>query len=184
MLKTDVVVIGAGAVGSAVARELSKYNVNVIVFDPFLSDEKSNELGVEKCDLTTLFERSFVVSNHLANNEQTKGMLTYALFSKMRENAVFINTGRGAQVVEDDLTRILTERDDLTALLDVTAPEPPIENHPFYTLPNCILTPHIAGSAGDEVGRMGEFMLEECKSFLEGKACKYEVNLKMLETMA
>jgi phosphoglycerate dehydrogenase-like enzyme len=177
-------IIGAGMIGKLVIEMLKAYNLNVIVFDPFLSDEKAEELGVKKCTLDEVFENAFVVSNHLANNDRTKGMLTYALFSKMRENAVFINTGRGAQVVEEDLTRILTERDDLTALLDVTAPEPPIENHPFYTLPNCILTPHIAGSAGDEVGRMGEFMLEECKSFLEGKACKYEVNLKMLETMA
>jgi phosphoglycerate dehydrogenase-like enzyme len=102
----------------------------------------------------------------------------------MRENAVFINTGRGAQVVEDDLVRILRERDDLTALLDVTYPEPPVEGHPFYTLPNCLLSPHIAGSAGDEVARMGEYMLAECKTYLAGEPCKYEVTEKMLETMA
>jgi len=102
----------------------------------------------------------------------------------MRENAVFINTGRGAQVVEDDLVRILNEREDLTALLDVTYPEPPIEGHPFYTLKNCYLTPHIAGSAGDEVARMGKYMLAECLTYLKGDICKYEVSMKMLETMA
>jgi phosphoglycerate dehydrogenase-like enzyme len=87
-------------------------------------------------------------------------------------------------VVEDDLVRALTERPDLTALLDVTNPEPPVEGHPFYTLPNCLLTPHIAGSDGDEVARMGEYMLDECKAYLAGEPCKYEVSLKMLETMA
>jgi phosphoglycerate dehydrogenase-like enzyme len=102
----------------------------------------------------------------------------------MRENAVFINTGRGAQVIEEDLVRILRERPDLTALLDVTYPEPPVCDHPFYTLPNCLLTPHIAGSAGDEVARMGEYMLDEYKAYLNGEACKYEVSMKMLETMA
>ena len=124
------------------------------------------------------------MSNHLANNPQTVGMLKYDLFSKMRENAVFINTGRGAQVVEDDLVRILRERPGLTALLDVTYPEPPVDGHPFYTLPNCLLTPHIAGSAGDELARMGEYMLTECQAYLGGKPCKYEVSIKMLETMA
>lgn len=177
-------IIGAGMIGKLVIKMLKQYNLKVSVFDPFLPDEKASELGVEKCELTELFERSFVVSNHLANNEQTKGMLNYDLFRRMRENAVFINTGRGAQVVEDDLVRILTERPDLTALLDVTEPEPPISEHPFYTLPNCRLTPHIAGSAGDEVRRMGKYMFEECQAYIDVKTCQYEVTKKMLETMA
>ena len=177
-------IIGAGMIGKLVIQMLKQYNLKVIVFDPFLSDEKADELGVEKCELAELFERAFVVSNHLANNAQTQGMLCYDHFRRMRENAVFINTGRGAQVVEDDLVRALTERPDLTALLDVTDPEPPVDGHPFYTLPNCLLTPHIAGSDGDEVARMGEYMLDECKTYLAGEPCQYEVSLKMLETMA
>lgn len=177
-------IIGAGMIGKLVIEMLKQYYLNVIVFDPFLPDEKAEELGVQKCSLPELFERAFVVSNHLANNEQTKGMLNYDLFCRMRENAVFINTGRGAQVVEDDLVRILNEREDLTALLDVTYPEPPIEGHPFYSLKNCLLTPHIAGSAGDEVRRMGKYMLAEFQSYLKGEPCKYEVSIKMLETMA
>ena len=177
-------IIGAGMIGKLVIQMLRSYRLQVLVFDPFLPDEQATALGVEKCDLPTLFSRAFVVSNHLANNEQTKGMLTYDLFCRMRENAVFINTGRGAQVVEDDLVRILQEREDLTALLDVTHPEPPVKDHPFYTLPNCILTPHIAGSAGDEVRRMGEYMLREYQYYLTGEPCAYEVTEKMLETMA
>ena len=177
-------IIGAGMIGKLVIQMLKQYNLKVIVFDPFLPDEKAEELGVEKCELAEVFERAFVVSNHLANNEQTQGMLKYEHFSKMRENAVFVNTGRGAQIVEDDLVRILSERPDLTALLDVTYPEPPVEGHPFYTLPNCLLTPHIAGSDGQEVARMGRYMLCECQSYLCGDPCKYEVSMKMLETMA
>ena len=177
-------IIGAGMIGTLVIKMLKAYKLKVIVFDPFLPDEKAQELGVEKCDLSELFERSFVVSNHLANNQQTRGMLNYDLFRRMRENAVFINTGRGAQVVEEDLVHILRERPDLTALLDVTNPEPPAEGHPFYVLPNCILTPHIAGSAGDEVARMGEYMLGECIAYLTDGIARYEVTEKMLETMA
>ncbi|MBR7098435.1 MAG: hydroxyacid dehydrogenase [Clostridia bacterium] len=177
-------IIGAGMIGRLVIQMLKQYRLKVLVFDPFLPIEKAEELGVEKCGLSELYERAFVVSNHLANNEQTKGMLNYELFCRMRENAVFINTGRGAQVVEDDLVRVLEERPDLTALLDVTYPEPPVEGHPFYTLPNCRLTPHIAGSAGDEVARMGEYMLEEYRKYLQGETCQYEVTQKMLETMA
>ena len=177
-------IIGAGMIGKLVIGMLKQYNLKVIVFDPFLPEEKAEKLGIEKCELHEVFERAFVVSNHLANNAQTQGMLRYDHFRRMRENAVFINTGRGAQVVEDDLVRALAERPDLTALLDVTYPEPPVENHPFYTLPNCLLTPHIAGSAGDEVARMGEYMLTECRAYLSGELCHYEVTEKMLETMA
>lgn len=177
-------IIGAGMIGRLVIQMLKSYELRVIVFDPFLSDEDAAALGVEKCSLDELFARAFVVSNHLANNDQTKGMLNYALFSKMRENAVFINTGRGAQVVEEDLIRVLRERSDLTALLDVTEPEPSADGHPFYTLKNCFLTPHIAGSTGDEVKRMGRYMLSEFECFLSGERCRYEVTEKMLLTMA
>lgn len=177
-------IIGAGMIGKLVIRMLGAYRLNVIVFDPFLSDEDAKELGVQKCELSELFARAFVISNHLANNEQTKKMLDYRHFSLMREGAVLINTGRGAQLVEEDLVRILRERPDLTALLDVTYPEPPVEGHPFYTLDNCLLTPHIAGSAGDEVVRMAEYMIEEFERYRSDKPCKYEVSEKMLETMA
>ena len=177
-------IIGAGMIGKLVIQMLKAYNLKVVVFDPFLPDAKAAELEVEKCTLEELFARAFVVSNHLANNEQTKGILNYSHFARMRENAVFINTGRGAQVVEADLVRILRERPDLTALLDVTDPEPPLDGHPFYTLDNCRLTPHIAGSAGDEVQRMGVYMLREYKTCRSGGACRYEVTEEMLKTMA
>jgi phosphoglycerate dehydrogenase-like enzyme len=177
-------IIGAGMIGRLVIKILKNFQLNVLVYDPFLSNEDARELGVEKCELSSLFERAFVVSNHMANNEQTKGMLRYEHFSKMRENAVFINTGRGAQVVENDLIRVLKERYDLTALLDVTYPEPIAKEHPFLTLLNCHVTPHLAGSVGNEVARMGEYMVYEYEAFASGSTCKYEVTEKMLETMA
>lgn len=180
----SVGIIGAGMIGKLVIGMLKAYNLDVLVFDPFLSDEKAEELGVQKVDLEMVFARCQVVSNHLANNAQTKGMLHGALLASMMPYATFINTGRGAQVVETDLIRVLRERPDLTAILDVTDPEPPMAGSPLYELPNCILTPHIAGSLGNEVRRMGKYMEEEFVCFLEKKPCKYEVTPAMLETMA
>lgn len=176
--------IGAGMVGKAVIRELKGHHLNICVFDPFLPDEAAAELGVTKCSLAELFANCFVISNHLANNEATKGMLNGALFETMLPYATFINTGRGAQVVEADLIRVLAERPDLTAILDVTYPEPPAEDSAFYQLENCILTPHIAGSIGNEVHRMAEYMREEFLRYQNGEACRYEVTLEMLKTMA
>lgn len=177
-------IIGAGMIGKMVIERLQGYAVEVLVFDPFLPDDKAESLGVKKVDLATVFAQCNVVSNHLANNEQTKGMLNGALFEKMLPYATFLNTGRGAQVVEEDLIRVLQSRPDLTAVLDVTEPEPPLEGSPLYTLDNCVLTPHIAGSAGNEVRRMGAYMRAEYERFLQNTPCKYEVTLEMLKTMA
>jgi len=177
-------IIGCGMIGSLVAERLKSYDLNVLAFDPFLSEERAESLNVTRVSLDELFSQCRVVSNHLANNEATQGMLKYEHFSSMPKYGTFINTGRGAQVVEDDLVRALRERADLTAVLDVTFPEPPEEDHPFYTLPNCFLTPHIAGSIGGEVVRMAEYMADECEKYLNGKPTKYGVSMKMLETMA
>ncbi len=177
-------VIGAGVIGKLVIQKLKDYQLEALVFDPFLPEETAQKLGVKKVSLETIFFECQVVSNHLANNAQTQGMLNGALFEKMLPYATFINTGRGAQVVEADLIRVLKERPDLTAILDVTYPEPPVQDSELYTLPNCILTPHIAGSAGNEVRRMGEYMKAEYQSLLQNKPCKYEVTLEMLKTMA
>lgn len=177
-------IIGAGMIGRNVIRLLKNYNHTIKVFDPFLSDKTALDLGVEKCDLPTLFEDCFIVTNHLANNEQTQGILTGELFSRMQPYATFINTGRGAQVVEKDLIDVLSSRPDLTAILDVTYPEPPVTDSPFYKLENCILTPHIAGSIGNETYRMAEFMAQEFNNYYEGKPCQYEVSIAMLDTMA
>lgn len=177
-------IIGAGMIGKLVIDMLKRYNLEVLVFDPFLPDKKAKELGVKKVSLPVLFKECQVVSNHLANNEQTKGMLDGRLFESMLPFATFINTGRGAQVVEKDLIEVLKNRLDLTAVLDVTFPEPPTDDSEFYTLPNCILTPHIAGSAGNEVRRMGEYMKEEYEKLIQNRPCQYEVTLEMLKTMA
>lgn len=177
-------IIGAGMIGKLVIKLLKNFNLEVVVFDPFLPEETARELGVEKVSLEEIFTSCRVVSNHLANNDQTKGMLHGGLFSKMLPYATFLNTGRGAQVVEGELIACLQQRPDLTAILDVTSPEPPVAGSPLYTLPNCILTPHIAGSTGNEVRRMGQYMKEEFARFAAGQPCRYEVTEKMLATMA
>jgi phosphoglycerate dehydrogenase-like enzyme len=182
--RAKVGLIGCGMIGSLVAEMLKAYDIEVMAFDPFLSEERARALGVTLCSLDQLFSSCTVVSNHLANNAETRGMLGYRQFSAMPPYATFLNTGRGAQVVEDDLVRALTEREDLTAVLDVTDPEPSPLGHPFYTLPNCFLTPHIAGSLGGEVVRMAEYMVSEYSSWMQGEPVRYEVTLKMLETMA
>lgn len=111
-------------------------------------------------------------------------MLNGALFDTMKPHATFINTGRGAQVVEADMIKALQDVPTRCAVLDVTFPEPPVADSPLYTMPNVYLTPHIAGSLGNEVHRMAEYMAEEADAYSRGKETRYSVTLKMLETMA
>ncbi len=176
--------IGVGMIGSMVAERLKDYRLEVLVCDPFLSDARADALGVRKVPLEVLFAECQTISNHLANNPQTVGILNGALFDRMKPNAVFLNTGRGAQVVEADLCRALTEYPERTAVLDVTFPEPPEDSNPLYTLPNVFLTPHIAGSKGDEVHRMSEYMLAQFRNITANRPVQWEVTLPMLETMA
>jgi phosphoglycerate dehydrogenase-like enzyme len=179
-----VALLGCGMVGKAVVRELRPFGLDVVVYDPFLADAEAARLGVAKVSLEDAFARAFVVSNHLADLPPTRGLLGRALFTSMRQGATFINTGRGATVVEADLARVLGERPDLTALLDVTWPEPTAADSPWYTLENARLSTHIAGSAGDEVARLADYCLEELTAWKEGKPLRYQVTRAMLETMA
>ena len=178
-------VVGAGMIGKMVIERLKTLSkIRVLVFDPFLPDAAAASLGVTKTDLATLFAESDVITNHLANNPATVGILNGTLFVRMKPHAVFINTGRGAQVAEEDLADALRTVPTRAAVLDVTFPEPPEASSPFYTLPNVFLTPHIAGSIGHEVHRLAEYMADEAEAFDRGLPTKYGVTAKMLETMA
>ncbi|MDP6040866.1 MAG: hydroxyacid dehydrogenase [Candidatus Latescibacteria bacterium] len=179
-----VALLGVGAIGTLVINLLKPFHLNIIAFDPFLPDERATELGIHKVSLEDAFREGYIVSNHLANNEQTRGMLHGAHFSLLQNHATFINTGRGATVVEADLLAELQKRPTITALLDVTSPEPPKPDSPFYTLPNVYLSSHIAGSLNDEVIRMADYMIEEFQRNEKGEALHHEVSLDMIDTMA
>lgn len=179
-----VCLLGAGQIGRLVVEFLRPFDLKICVFDPFLPDETAAELGVEKVGLREAFERGVVVSNHLANLPATVGMIGGEHFSAMPDGATFINTGRGATVRETELIEIFAARPDLTALLDVTHPEPPTPDSPLWTLENVHLSSHIAGSIGDEVVRMADYVIEECERWQNGQPLRYAVTLEMLETMA
>ncbi len=185
IMDEKVGIIGAGMIGRMVIEELSRYPIKVLVYDKFLPAEDIEALGGKKAELDEIFSECLVISNHLANIPPTVGMLDYSLFSKMRDGAVFINTGRGAQTVADDMIRALNENKSRAAVLDVTDPEePPRPGSPLYEMDNVFLTPHIAGSIGNEVHRMSEYMYEEYKAYESGEPTRYSVTHKMLLTMA
>ena len=177
-------IIGVGMIGRKVIELLKPYRLEILVYDAFLSDEDARALGVEKCSLDRLFSECDIVSNHLANVPQTVGVLKGEHFAKMKENATFINTGRGAQVVEEEMLSVLEQRRDIFALLDVTVEEPPKPDSSFFKLPNVVLTPHIAGSMANEVRRMAELMVDEFASYLKDGSLTYEITPEKLAKMA
>lgn len=177
-------ILGAGMIGSLVLSMLKPYHLKTYVYDPFASDKKLESLGAKRASLEEIFSECQTISNHIANLPTTQRILNYSHFSRMKPNGTFLNTGRGAQVVEEDLIRALQEAPGRTAILDVTFPEPPEPSSPLWTMENVFLTPHIAGSFNEECARMGVYMAQECISMLTDACPKYEVSLKMLETMA
>ncbi|MBT3374542.1 MAG: hydroxyacid dehydrogenase [Lentisphaerae bacterium] len=179
-----VALVGIGAIGRAVAAMLKPFNTTVLGVDPYLPEDQARALDLEMVSLEEAFERAYVVSNHLPNLPTLQGVLTGKLFSAMPHGATFINTGRGAQVQEDGLIRVLNQRPDLTALLDVTAPEPPKPESELYTLPNVQLSSHIAGAMNNEVVRMADTAIEEFISWRDGQPLRYSVSLEQLEIMA
>lgn len=176
--------IGCGMIARHLIGLLKPFNLKVMVHDPYLSKEDAASLGVENVELSRLFSECYVISNHLPNLESLRGVLGKELFASMRENATFINTGRGAQVDEAALIEVLTVRSDITALLDVTCPEPPVAASLFYKLPNVRLSSHIAGSMNDEVVRMADYVLEDFSNWDAGRPLKHAVTKAMLANMA
>lgn len=175
--------IGMGHIGTRLRQLLRDYPLEVIVHDPMLTAERAAELDVERVDLATLFSRSFIVSNHIPDLPSTRGTLGTAHFAAMRDGATFINTGRGAQVVEDELIAVLRDRPDLTALLDVTWPEPPADDSALWTLPNVLISPHIGGTIGNEVTRLAACAIDEFEAWNAGRPLRYQVTAEVLRTM-
>lgn len=176
--------VSMGMIGRMVRERLRTLDVRVIAFDPFLSAAAAAALEVELCPLDEIFHRADVVSLHTPWLKETEGMIRGAHFAGMKPDATFINTARGAIVHEAEMIEALRLRPDLTALLDVTHPEPPVPGSPLYTLPNVVLTPHIAGSLNGECRRMGRDALDELERYLAGQPLRWRITREKAAIMA
>lgn len=173
--KSTVGLASLGIIGRTLLKLLAPFDLKVLVYDPFVSHAEAAELGVEKVTLEELFHRGDVVSIHTPSLPETEGMVTGMHLASMKHGATFINTSRGELVRENEMIQVLMRRPDLQAVLDVTEPEPPTPDSPFYTLKNVMLTPHIAGSAGKECQRMAQYMVDELERYIAGETLKYVV---------
>lgn len=177
-------ILGNGGVGSRVMELLKPYDVDIYCYTINMTEEQAAENGIKIASLEEIFSECDVISNHLADNAQTKRIISAALINKMKSYSTLINTGRGAQIDEFALIEKLKNDETITALLDVTDPEPPKKDSPLYSLDNVVLTPHIAGSNGREVVRMAQFVYDQCIKFDETRKCDGLVTADMLKGMA
>ena len=167
-------VIGASRVGRRLLELLRPFDFTVLLHDPYVSPAEAAALGAELLSLDDLLRHSDIVSLHAPDIPDTYRMLDRARLGLVRDGGVLINTSRGALVDPDALTDELVSG-RLRAVLDVTEPEPLPAGSPLYRLPNVFLTPHIAGSLGNELERLGRIVVEELERVVAGVGLEHEV---------
>ena len=180
----SIAFISAGRIARRTMELLAPFNLKLLAVSGSMTPEDCKHYNVELVSMNEAFERAYVISNHLPDTKKTEGLINKSLLMKMRQDATLINTGRGAQINEHDLIEVLHNRPDLTALLDVTFPEPSTPDSELYSLPNVHLSSHLAGSVNDEYVRMADFVIEQMHNWLQGKTLQGEVQAEQLAYIA
>lgn len=173
--------IGASRVGRLTAAHLAPFDLEVLMYDPFAQAEEIAGLGARAVDLEELFRSSDVVSLHAPDVASTRGMITAEHFALMREGATFINTARPA-LVDEAAMRVELVSGRISAVLDVHDDLDP--DDPLWDVPTVELTPHIAGSQGNELHRMAEAALDELTRLSRGEAPRYPLDRSRLDITA
>ncbi|MER5280082.1 hydroxyacid dehydrogenase [Streptomyces sp. NPDC002809] len=165
--RRTVGIVGASRIGRRVIELLRPFDLDVLLYDPYVSEEGAARLGARLTTLDELCASSSVVSVHAPQLPETHHLIGAAQLAAMPAGATLINTARGSLVDEDALLPELTSG-RLHAVLDVTDPDLPRASSPLYDLPNVLLTPHVAGSLGNELHRMADQALDELERFAAG----------------
>jgi phosphoglycerate dehydrogenase-like enzyme len=176
-------IVGASRVGRRVIELLGPFDFTVLLYDPYLADDDPVLARATQVTLDELFRRSSIVSVHAPLLPETTSLVGSRQFDLMSPGSVLINTARGAIVDHDALVRAVRAK-GVRAILDVTAPEPLPAGHPLRGLPGVILTPHVAGSLGNELGRLGESAVRELELLAAGRPPKYPVRQESRATTA
>jgi phosphoglycerate dehydrogenase-like enzyme len=176
-------IIGASRVGRRVLELLRPFELSVSLYDPYVDDTEAAALGAVSLPLDELLRRSDIVSVHAPDIPETHRMLSRARLALIPDGGVLINTSRGALVDPDALAEELV-CGRIGAVLDVTEPEPLPADSPLYGLPNVFLTPHIAGSLGNELGRLGGTVVTELERLAAGLPPAHGIRRAELATSA
>jgi D-3-phosphoglycerate dehydrogenase len=167
---------GFGNIAREVARRAQSFNMEIIGYDPFVSEDTFQAFGARKVDFDSLLAQSDVISSHLPLIEATKHLFDRSVFARMKHSAVLINTSRGGVIHSDDLVHALVNGTIGGAALDVFEEEPLKPDHPLLSLEQCLLSPHAAWYSEDSKARLQQYAALEVKRVLEGERPKHVVN--------
>lgn len=184
MYDITIGIIGFGLAGKHYAELLQNFAVDVIAYDPIVSAEDMAKVGVKKATMEEVFANSHVVSLHAPELPSTYHIVNRESLATMKDGSILINTARGSLVDEEALVEALTSGKLKYACLDVTDPEPPVADSPLRKLPNCILTPHLAGQAANGLRKLGDHCYAQIMNYIEGKPLSGEVKQESLSTIA
>ncbi len=184
LYEINVGVVSAGFVGRHFIKLMQNFGVNVLVYDPMITDERAAELGATKVDFETLLKESDILSIHAPSIPETYHLFNADTLPLMKKDAVLINTSRGSLIDEQALYEHMAKGNLKYACLDVYDPEPLYISNPLRTLKNCILTPHLAGLCSNGKLRIGAHAADEIERFVKGEKLHCEVTQAMLATIA
>jgi D-3-phosphoglycerate dehydrogenase len=174
-------IVGLGRIGSRVCKKIKSFGFRIIGCDPYLSAERKKELGIEFVDRDTLFRTADYITLHTPLNPETKHLVNAQTLSLMKPTAYVINTSRGPMVDEEALAAALRKKQIAGAAIDVFTVEPPPPTHPFFSLDNIVLTPHI-GWASDEAGwEIRKSIVNDVLAFAADKPPRNVVNKELLK---
>ena len=169
-------IIGCGNIGSIVAERAIGLKMKVIAFDPFLSDERALQLGVEKVELDELFRRADFITLHTPLTEKTRNIIDAAAIAKMKDGVRIINCARGGLVVEEDLAAAIKAGKVAGAGVDVFVTEP-AESSPLFGLPNVVCTPHLGAATTEAQENVAIQVAEQMSDYLVNGAVSNALNM-------
>lgn len=169
-------VIGLGRIGSAVAKRAQALEMNVIAYDPYITEEKAASLAVELVSLEELFQRSDFITIHLPKTKESYHIINERAFALMKDGVRIINCARGGVIDEEALYQAMLSGKVAGAALDVFEKEPNTES-PLLSLPNFIATPHLGASTLEAQLNVAKDVSEEIVAALKGALVKNAVNI-------
>jgi D-3-phosphoglycerate dehydrogenase len=168
-------IVGLGAIGSEVAKKAQGLEMNIIAYDPFLSEEKAETMGIKKGSLDEIFAESDFITIHSPMTPETKNLINVNTIAKMKNGVRIINCARGGIVNEHDLFEAMKSGKVAAAALDVLEKEPP-ENNPLLTLENLICTPHLGASTEEAQENVALAVAEQIADYLVHGTIRHAVN--------
>jgi D-3-phosphoglycerate dehydrogenase len=175
-------VLGLGRIGGEVAKRALVFGMRVLAYDPFLTEARARQLGIELVqDLDSVYREADFITVHMPVTEKTRGMLGAEAFAKMKPGVRIVNCARGEIVNEADLVAALQSGRVGGAALDVFAVEPLPADHAFRKLPNVTLTPHLGASTDEAQEKCGIEVAEVIAGYLLTGEVRNAVNLPFLD---